>query len=553
MLKQTELNDFAPIPEDEIVDAGDDYNAVVLRRKRLSAYEQWRKWFLNIPLVGWIITGILDFIRERFMQVSRRRRSFKLSLYFQMQMIAALAGFLLFFIIAIRNMSAVSDTALMDAECILDTQYTLPDGSVLNTYQSDGLIEVDTFFTYTISWKETLLCGNDSLHSLNAACSLSEYNLLSYLMLIEAIVFLFSMVMCLLIYIGFKFFSNIPMESLDIDTTSCKVSFLGTMSRHGPWLSRFLTIINLALVLAIFCVPLVGHVCYGTIETTSSCVSMFDDCFANQMENCRYYYSENCVGPNLPHKTLADAQANVANCKDPSFATRFSGRMDARNVYPTVCTRCWALHSDCKDPYINRMWLTEDKTSSQFVYTSQYHESPAVFDTDPDLITDIYCRCIEGNDKVGSETEDKRILFFDTAKLLAISSPSCTGVVNSTSAACPAILKQPFIAPEVDSNATVFSSDWSSYVFNSTREQGCWWGPQSEPAFFFANSQCTQTGSALYRYILIACYVILTIIVLLIIVGFSIRNTVQAETWSYSPQDPQEAWYWKGLRAIGPG
>jgi hypothetical protein len=41
--------------------------------------------------------------------------------------------------------------------------------------------------------------------------------------------------------------------------------------------------------------------------------------------------------------------------------------------------------------------------------------------------------------------------------------------------------------------------------------------------------------------------------VILIIVGLSIRNTVQAETWSYSPQDPHEAWYWKVLRAIGPG
>ena len=554
MLKQTELNDFAPIPEDEIVDTGDDYNAVVLRRKRLTPYEQWRKWLLNIPLVGWIINGILEFIRERLMQVSRRRRSYKLALYFQMQMIAALAGFLIFFIVSIRDMSALSDTSIMDAECILSTQYSLPDGSVLDTYQGDGLIEIDTFYTYTISWRTVLKCSNENLGDLDAACTLDEYNLLLYLMLIEAIVFLISMVMCLMIYLGFKFFSNIPMESLDIDATSCKVSFLGTMSRHGPWLSRFLTVINLALVVAIFCVPLVGNVCYGSIGTTSACVSMFDDCFANQYANCRYYYSENCVGPNLPHQSLANVQSNVAKCKDPAFATRFSGRMDARNVYPTVCTRCWALHSDCKDPDINRMWLTEDKNSAEYVYTSNYHESPAVFNTDPDLIRDLYCRCIEGNDKLGSDTEDKRIAYFDTAKLLSLSPTNCTGVINSTSAVCPTTLKQPFIPPPVaNGTVDVYSLEWSSYVFNATQEQGCWWGPQSEPAFFYAESQCTQTGSALYRYIFIASYIILTIIVLLIIVGFSIRNTVQAESWSYAPQDPQEAWYWKGLRAIGPG
>jgi hypothetical protein len=117
----------------------------------------------------------------------------------------------------------------------------------------------------------------------------------------------------------------------------------------------------------------------------------------------------------------------------------------------------------------------------------------------------------------------------------------------------PRDLTVPFVPPPVDLNATIYSVDWSAHVLNATITQECPWGENGISQFFFGSVECVQNGSNIYRYIFITSYVMLTVLGLLIIVGFTLRNNVQAETWSYSPQDPNEAWYWRILRGIGPG
>jgi len=560
MLKQSELNDFAPILEGEDGGGDDDFNSMAIRRRRLTPYEQWQKWFSNIPVGGYVINGIANFIRERMQQVSRRRRSYKLSLFFQGHLLASLVGFGVFFFSALTYLGHLRNVYELPAECTLPSTYLLTDGSSVNTYESDGVIDVNALFSYTVGNRESVSCTNDSLSALDAACTLSEYQLLVYIMLVEGIVFLLSAVICLLIYMSFKFFSNIPMESFENVTTSCKVSFYGAMARHGPWLSRFLTVINLALVLALVLMTLVGRYCYGAVSETASCASMYDDCFSIQYANCRYYYSSNCMGDNLPHTTanLASVRSYMQECKNPVFSSKFSGRIDARLVYPTVCTRCWALHADCYDPQVNRMAMTNDKSSSSFVYkTEKFHVSPAVDTSNDDLVRNLYCRCLMGSDMLGSATADPRIDYFNSTLLLGVdrnaSTWNCPSVYNSTPSACPATLTVPFEAPGIDANATVYSPNWSGYVFNTTATQECIWGPSDVASFYYDSAECIQNGSSIYRYIFITSYVMLTILGILIIIGVSLRNTVQPETWSYSPQDPHEAWYWRILRSIGPG
>jgi hypothetical protein len=441
MLKQSELNDFAPIPADEIPGGGDDFNSMAIRRRRLTTYEQWQKWILNIPVAGYVINVIVNFIRERIRQVARRRRSYKLSLFFQSHLFAALIGFGVFFFSALSYLAELTSVYKMPAECIVPGTFVLPDGSSVSSYNTEGLVNVNSIFAYTVANRQTVECTNDSIEYSDAACDLSQYQLLVYLMLVEGIVFLLSAVICFLIYLSFKFFSNIPMESFENVTTSCKVSFYGAMARHGPWLSRFLTVINLALVITLVLLALVGNYCYGSVARTSACVSMYDDCFAIQYANCRYYYSSNCVGDNLPHPntTLTTVISNMQKCKDPVFASKFSGRIDARLVYPTVCSRCWALHADCNDAHVNRMAMTTNTSSPMFVYkVSKFFESPAVDTSNDDLVENLYCRCVMGMDMAGSPRADPRIDNFNTSLLLAgRDSLNCNTINNSTVAACP--------------------------------------------------------------------------------------------------------------------
>ena len=95
------FDQFAPLEEEE--------EEIVTRRRRLTAYERTQKVISNIPVMGFVVNYMMDVFREKFMQVQRRRRSFKLALYFQAQMILGLVGFLLFFIVALQDLSLLTD------------------------------------------------------------------------------------------------------------------------------------------------------------------------------------------------------------------------------------------------------------------------------------------------------------------------------------------------------------------------------------------------------------------------------------------------------------
>jgi len=368
-------------------------------------------------------------------------------------------------------------------------------------------------------------------------------------MLVLAVSFIVSMVVSAIVFSGFNFFSNIPMESLDIDVTSCKVSFLGAACKHGPWIQKVLTIIITTLVLVLTILPVATSYCLGSLTRTHACVNMYDDCFYNQFRNCRYYYSDHCVGTDLPHSVSQNA--NFENCKNPEFANRFSGRYDARLVFPTACSRCWALDSDCKAPAINSLRFTTNKTSVEFVYDpARFEYSPAVPASDLIMGPSIYCKCVQGVDRIGTEAANVLALNFDPQRLRRDNTDCSTLLGNS---ACPATLTGYATKPPMDPNATYMSEHWVDSVAGTNATQMCSWAPQTEPGFFYETEECQQAGSTLNRYVFIVSYVTVTLTVLLILIGLTVQYTVQPETWSYSPQRKDERWYWRLLRHLGPG
>jgi hypothetical protein len=368
-------------------------------------------------------------------------------------------------------------------------------------------------------------------------------------MLALAIAFLVSMVVCALVFSGFNFFSNIPMESLDMNVTSCKVTMFGAACKHGPWVQKVLNLIIVGLVIALTLLPAVDSLCLGAMERTHSCLHMYDDCSLNQFRNCRYYFSDNCVGTGLPHST--SQKSLFTKCKDPDFADRFSGRWDVRVVFPTACSRCWALDSDCKGPATNSIRMTNNKTSPEFVYDpTRFSESPAVPSEDLVLGQEIYCNCVEGIDRVGTSTGDAASLNFDPVRLTR-NKTQCSGYVSA--GACPASLTATAAKPPLDANATYWSEYWSDSVVGATAKQTCDWAPQEYPGYFYEALECNQGGSVLNRFVFVSSYVTITLSVLLILVGLGVQKTVQSETWSYTPHRRNEPWYWRILRHVGPG
>jgi hypothetical protein len=358
-----------------------------------------------------------------------------------------------------------------------------------------------------------------------------------------------SLIVCAVVFSGFNFFSNIPMESLDINVTSCKVTMLGTACKHGPWIQKILTLVIAALVLTLTLLPAIKSSCLGSMTRTHSCVRMYDDCAYNQFRNCRYYFSDNCVGTGLPHSS---SQASLfKECKNPDFASRFSGRYDARLVFPTPCTRCWALDSDCKGPATNSIRFTSNTSSVEFVYdSSRFSISPVVPAEDLVLGSEIFCKCVEGVDKVGTATGSSLSLNFDPQRLTR-NKTDCTGLVAAS--ACPATLTGVASYPPYNENATYMSEHWSDSVAGTNSSQMCDWAPQDISAFFYDAKECSQGGSALNRFVFVVSYVSVTLTILLLLAGLSVQYTAQPETWSYTPHRRDEPWYWRLLRHVGPG
>lgn len=520
--------------EGELEKKGEE-DELMLRRTKKSTTQ----WLANIPILGYLISTTITLCSRRYADVMRRRRSYKLSLYFQLQMIFAFSAFIAFFVVALQDISLLGDPSRVNADCVLPSTVVTPEQHTISLFTPSGELSVEGIYNYTTEARETLSCSNDQFKHLDAACELSEFETLVMLMLATGIFFIIAMIMSCLVFSGYNFFSNIPMEALDVGATSCKVSFLSSMCRFGPWLVRGMTLVNMSLILSLVLLTALGNVCFGIIDKTHTCGRMYDDCVKLQFENCRYYYSDNCVGPGLPHD--AAQAANFKQCKDTDFAAKFSGRFDARLVYPTVCSRCWALDFDCKDPHINRMRFTNNVTAEEFVFVNTSSVSPAItqFDT---LGRAIQCRCVEGID-LGLET-------FDSVKLTN-NHTDCTHFVNTTHV-CPTTLETGIGAAPVDVNATYWSFEWTDAVVNATPSQECSWAPDT-PAFYYDLNECEHQGSSLIRFVFILGYTTLLLVAIFIVAGLAVRYSVQSETWSYSPHPPNEAWYWKALRLLGPG
>ena len=129
----------------------------------------------NIPVLGWILNFFIGFIARKVDEIKRRRRSFKISLYFQAQMALGLVGFLLFLIVPVDDFSWLSDTTRVTTDCSLSSSVTLRNGTTIQFYDEEGAnINLGSIFAYVKSYRKAMPCANEDLHKIDAACTLSQ-------------------------------------------------------------------------------------------------------------------------------------------------------------------------------------------------------------------------------------------------------------------------------------------------------------------------------------------------------------------------------------------
>ena len=145
------------------------------RLQRRSKKDTIMSVLADIPVAGWILNFIIGFIARKIDEVKRRRRSFKIGLYFQAQMVMGLVGFLVFFIYSLDDMSRLSDTSRVEVDCSLPSGSSLISGTLLEFYDDQGInINYENIYQYVKSNRRSIPCTNENLSKIDAACSLAD-------------------------------------------------------------------------------------------------------------------------------------------------------------------------------------------------------------------------------------------------------------------------------------------------------------------------------------------------------------------------------------------
>lgn len=169
-------------------DSDDEEIELEIRRLQKSKKDTVMGVLANIPILGWILNFIIGFIARKIAEVKRRRRSFKIALYFQAQMVLGLIGFFLFLIVAVDDMSWLSDTTRVATECTLAASVKLLNGTTLQFYDSEGVnLNIPNLYEYVKAQRSVIPCTNENLDKIDAACTLSQLYVKKFLSYISSL------------------------------------------------------------------------------------------------------------------------------------------------------------------------------------------------------------------------------------------------------------------------------------------------------------------------------------------------------------------------------
>lgn len=92
-----------------------------------------------------------------------------------MQIVLGLIGFLIFFIVAVEDISWLGNTSRVEAECSLPSSETLLNGTTVSLFNSAGTaLDISSLYAAVTVNRKSISCTNENLFKVDAACTLSE-------------------------------------------------------------------------------------------------------------------------------------------------------------------------------------------------------------------------------------------------------------------------------------------------------------------------------------------------------------------------------------------
>ncbi|KAF4673685.1 hypothetical protein FOL46_006666 [Perkinsus olseni] len=516
-------------------------------------------------LPGTIISLCTGFVENQAEHFKRRRSSYRLASFFKLKMNVSIIGLFLFIYFPFRMHTGFGPDNMLD-ECVQSSN-TIVDGEALKFYTRDPpFVDAQSFWTFARYFRKTWQCEKTGFGGvstvLDTSCSMSTVAAVALLLVptitiaqirsLEVYMFVVAafygllLVVCFLMSFGFKFFSNLPVAELDLDQMTWRVGFLGGLCKHGPWIARFVLVVAGSLVVGLLIRMAPARECFGVTARTHNCINFQDDS-AITPSLSRYYFSEHCQGPGLPHQ--ADMEAHLRECNSPAYKSMFSGRFD--------------------DTDVNRIRVVYDSSNVNFLYkaSSQFEQTCPYYGIDipgQKMFRDVYCRCLYVGESTTNEAALKRInnridrLNVPKIQGSAVSVLPCDDdIATTTVESCiPSNYRgqQPLSllvkAKNPDDPYEAFRTNAS---FGYATKQFCAWGSSNDPTLFFDEPECSQIGSYINRYIYLFCLLMSILTFMLIGIGAMLRYAVPTETWCYNPHVDNENYLWKILRTIGPG
>lgn len=256
--------------------------------------------------------------------------------------------------------------------------------------------------------RRAFLCGNEEWAVEAMACELEDIKQLQNTMLCSCIMNAIQALICLLLSIGFVYFSNVPASHLSSSSTARRLVWCGGFCKHGPWIVRLLHFIQL-IVWMIFVSDLqVKYQCRGDTTYSYDCANAQNDCAYTQLLNCRYYHgSKDCGAPSevISEGGEVTGESPLLSCFNPEFRSSFTGSVDIRLISDSTCMRCNLLSLDLETKDVNDFGLSDHQVEPQSAWCMEA-DSTTCFKLKAVHILPLFCSC--PRDMGSRVTQDQR-------------------------------------------------------------------------------------------------------------------------------------------------
>ena len=459
----------------------------------------------------------------------RRRNSQKRVLFYTAQGIGSL-----FVMIA----------AIVLYQIILATATTLSE-----TCGSDSIPTNDTDLkAQTTADQSSFQCSGDAFGL--SACEYGDLLNVANMMYTNFYVNGMQFLVCMLLIYSLGKFTHLPAEKLQFDKKNASrlMMLFGGICKQGTWLFRLLHFLQGILIFGSWLMMVLGY-CRGNLAYSSYCIAYSENCAYNKARNCQYYYVY-CQ----PDATL------LLGCYTEAGRAAFSGRMDIRVLSGVHCVACGILEADFANTmgtdefYLlddsskgTNAWVCNEQLQGCF-HTTAWSSIKCGTSTSGGTCEASLGGVVTADYLSGTLAEivcarrrlDFQMLDADIRRL------------NESTDDGDAAADGDDAGDDGDDAGDDAGDDRDASAEETTVSQQCSWGNPTIADYFYDISQCSQSGSLVYRLSMLYVYFAGCSFAVSTIFGQIVRLLLNPEPWFFNPQSADENFIFKFLRLVAP-